>query len=269
MDSCHSKTCPTATAMARHVEVHVQTQDDFQQVSRFMSLINVPEPKAACVGHLLHKAVGLLRLCGYCPGDINLILAHASVYYDDALIAAHGRTMDEHETANVLVTLIYIAHAYVEDNTCPLNVWHQRLCRDYCQMRLLNQALFKLLRMRGFILRVDDEELSTRCSFIESRRAGPPALAPVPVPVAAVAPSLPCPSRASQCGLRSATPTHQLLQAPLTPAGRAPAQPVVASRAAPMPPRPRAGLGLPAQPWGGWMALTPGGPGPVSLSVCG
>merc|ERR1719443_2287266 len=122
------------------------------------------------------------------PGDVRVILAHASRYYDDAL-ALRSKEMDPQEMAHVLTTFMYMAHAYVEDNTCPLNIWHQRLCARYCTLPLLNTAMVKLMRMRRFILRVPEEDLALRCDCLEGCRAGPrPAAHALPAPAPPQAP---------------------------------------------------------------------------------
>lgn len=181
-------------------------QEDTWLLTRFMALVGVQEAQGPCVSQLLQNAVSLLRLCSYSPGDINIILAHASVYYDDAL-AARGREMDAQEMAHVLVTLMYIAHAYVEDNTCPLNIWHQRLCKDYCSLRLLNVALVKLLKMRRWILRIGEEDLSVRCGFLEGRSTAYPQRQPLPAATPAPAPAPARRAPAAAAALPAPAPT--------------------------------------------------------------
>lgn len=141
--------------------------DEAQLLARFSVLAHLPKKEMPIVHSLLGKTVTLLRACGYPLQDVCVILAHASVYYCDA-IAVNGREMDPNEVAHVLVALIFLAHSYVEDNTCPLNVWHQRLCKDYCNLKLLNTAVMQLMKMRHWNLRVGDKDLSLRLSFLQS-----------------------------------------------------------------------------------------------------
>jgi len=73
-----------------------------------------------------------------------------------------GSVMDSSEVGNVLVTLMFVAHCYVQDETCPLHVWHQHLFRKYCPLRTLNAAIVRLLEIRRYVLRLDSQDLSTR-----------------------------------------------------------------------------------------------------------
>jgi len=141
--------------------------DEAQLLARFAVLAHLPKMDMPIVHQLLAKTVTLLRACGYPLQDVCVILAHASVYYCDA-IAANGREMDPNEVAHVLVALIFLAHSYVEDNTCPLNIWHQRLCKDYCNLKLLNTAVMQLMKMRRWCLRVGDRDLALRLNFLQS-----------------------------------------------------------------------------------------------------
>ena len=70
--------------------------------------------------------------------------------------------MDPSEVGNVLTTLMFIAHCYVQDETCPLHVWHQHLFRKYCPLRTLNAAVVRLIEIRCYVLRLDSRGLSTR-----------------------------------------------------------------------------------------------------------
>jgi len=70
--------------------------------------------------------------------------------------------MDTCEVGNVLTTLIFIAHCYVQDETCPLQVWHQHLFKSYCTLRTLNVAIFRLMEIRRYILRLGQEDFDRR-----------------------------------------------------------------------------------------------------------
>merc|ERR1719253_1725401 len=110
---------------------------------------------------LLLRALKLLRLCDYSLEDLCSILAHASAYFIDAF-GLCGSVMDQSEVGNVLATLMFVAHCYVQDETCPLHVWHQHLFRKYCPLRTLNAAIVRLLEIRRYVLRLDSQDLSTR-----------------------------------------------------------------------------------------------------------
>merc|ERR1712113_372365 len=77
-----------------------------------------------------------------------------------------GSQMDHSEVGNVLVTLMFIAHCYVQDETCPLRVWHQHLFRKYCSLKTLNAAILRLLEIRQYVLRLETKELQRRFSYL-------------------------------------------------------------------------------------------------------
>eukprot|EP00747_Dinoflagellata_sp_TGD_P172237 gnl/TRDRNA2_/TRDRNA2_208253_c0_seq1.p1 gnl/TRDRNA2_/TRDRNA2_208253_c0~~gnl/TRDRNA2_/TRDRNA2_208253_c0_seq1.p1 ORF type:complete len:280 (+),score=45.93 gnl/TRDRNA2_/TRDRNA2_208253_c0_seq1:133-972(+) len=138
--------------------------DDIFLVSRFLELAQLSDIDGDSV-KLLLRAVKLLRLCDYSVEDICSIMAHTSWYFIDTY-ALCGRHMDASEVGNVIVTLMFISHAYVQDETCPLHVWHQHLFRRYCPLRTLNAAIVRLLEIRRYVLRVDEKELMDRYTFL-------------------------------------------------------------------------------------------------------
>jgi len=140
--------------------------DEAQLLVNFTILAKLPNTETSPVQTLMRKAIVLLRSCGYPFQDVCVILAHASVYYNDAM-AINGREMDPQEMAHVLIALTFLAHSYVEDNTCPLSVWHQRFCKDYCTLKLLNTAVMQLMKMRHWILRVGENEVALRLNFLQ------------------------------------------------------------------------------------------------------
>jgi len=107
----------------------------------------------------------MLRLCGYPRQDICCVLAHASAYFS-AVFESVGVDMDNEEAGNVLVLLMYIAHSYVNDETCPLKLWHKHLFRNYCTVKTLDLAITRLLELRGYMLRLSDRDLARRMDHL-------------------------------------------------------------------------------------------------------
>ncbi|CAJ1444537.1 unnamed protein product [Effrenium voratum] len=60
-----------------------------------------------------------MHLCDYHYADVVLTLAYASVYFRSAFTAI-GQKMSDYEAAHVCVLLIYLAHSFLLDETCPL-----------------------------------------------------------------------------------------------------------------------------------------------------
>lgn len=105
-------------------------------------------------------AVRLLHLCNYEYADVVLVLAYASVYFRNCY-ATIGSEMSPTESAHVVVLLIFLAHVFLLDETCPLRIWQKHIFRQYCTLKVLNAALFRVFQMRpGLSLRITDEEES-------------------------------------------------------------------------------------------------------------
>jgi len=104
--------------------------------------------------------VRLLHLCNYDYADVVLVLAYASVYFRNTF-STIGSEMSATESAHVVVLLIFLAHVFLLDETCPLRIWQKHIFRQYCTIKVLNAALFRVFQMRpGLSLRVSDEEES-------------------------------------------------------------------------------------------------------------
>lgn len=134
--------------------------DDVYLLGCFLELTHLQDIDGDSL-KLLFRGLRLLRLCDYSVEDICSILAHASSYFIDAYKLC-GSHMDASEVGNVLATLMFIAHSYVQDETCPLHVWHQHLFRKYCPLRTLNAAVMRLLEIRRFQLGLEQKDLSDR-----------------------------------------------------------------------------------------------------------
>jgi hypothetical protein len=136
--------------------------DDAYLLSCFLKLAEVPDISVDSV-KLLLRTLRLLKSCDYSSEDICSMLAHASAYFVDTY-ALCGASMDASEVGNVLALLIFIGHCYVQDETCKLHVWHKYLFCKYCSLHTLNEAVARLLEIRKYLLRIEDESLATRFS---------------------------------------------------------------------------------------------------------
>jgi len=104
------------------------------------------------------QSVRLMHLCDWDYADVVLVLAYASVYFRGTF-SAIGRKMSPNEAAHVTALLIYLAHAFLLDETCPLRAWQKHIFRKYCTLKVLDAALFRLFKMRpGYSLRITEEE---------------------------------------------------------------------------------------------------------------
>jgi len=142
---------------------YAQYKDDLVLVWRFTNMLAEANPAAA--GKIKHETfyktvlqgVRLMHLCDYNYSDVVVTLAYASVYFGTAF-SAIGHKMGDNEAAYVCVLLIYLAHSYVLDETCPLRFWQKHIFRKYCNVKVLDAALFRLFHRRDFRLRITEDE---------------------------------------------------------------------------------------------------------------
>eukprot|EP00929_Paragymnodinium_shiwhaense_P121458 TRINITY_DN9368_c0_g1_i1.p1 TRINITY_DN9368_c0_g1~~TRINITY_DN9368_c0_g1_i1.p1 ORF type:complete len:368 (+),score=61.45 TRINITY_DN9368_c0_g1_i1:206-1309(+) len=137
--------------------------DDILLVRRYAGLLAEAADAAMPKVHSeqLHRAVlsgvRLMHLCQYDYSDVVLTLAYASVYFQSTYELI-GDQMSNCEVAHVSVLLIYLAHTFILDETCPLRHWQKHIFRRYCTLKVLDAALFRLFRMRKFDLRITEEQ---------------------------------------------------------------------------------------------------------------
>lgn len=142
---------------------YAQYPDDLVLVWRFASLLAEATPAAADkVKHdLFYKTVlqgvRLMHLCDFNYSDLVVTLAYASNYFRSTFVAI-GDMMSGPEAAHVVTLLIFLAHCFVLDETCPLRCWQRYIFRKYCTLKVLDAALYRLFYLRGFRLQLSEEE---------------------------------------------------------------------------------------------------------------
>lgn len=107
------------------------------------------------------RMIQFLRACSYPAEDVAALLAHASAYFMDLNRRLHGR-LNGAEASNIMVAFGYIAHSYVLDETCSLANWHRFLCGQYCELKTFDAAVIRLMKLRGYVLRLSVAELERR-----------------------------------------------------------------------------------------------------------
>lgn len=150
--------------LERVAERATDTLTDIQLVTCFLELSQlpvVPHVDSSTMS-LMMQTLNLLHMCGYPKEDVCTVLAHASAYFVD-VYSQRGKRMASGEAGYILVALIYIGHSYVLDENCPLIVWHQKLLKKYCTMDMLDKAVLRLMQLRRYILRIEDEDMRNRC----------------------------------------------------------------------------------------------------------
>lgn len=100
----------------------------------------------------IYRLLRFLRSCDYNDVDIRSMLVHASVYLDEVMMPLRSD-----ELAHCFVLYVFLAHAYTQDECCPIIYWHKAMFNGYCTMASLNIAVFRLQKERNFILRINKE----------------------------------------------------------------------------------------------------------------
>lgn len=109
------------------------------------------------------NALKLLYACDYTADELCTTLAHASQYFLDL----HERVgIPADAVGRIIVLLVFMAHSYVLDETCELSLWHHTCWRGVGSLQSMNAALIRLMRLRGYVLRVPQVELQRRYAIL-------------------------------------------------------------------------------------------------------
>lgn len=144
---------------------YAQYPDDLVLVARFARLLVQACPsfadraKSQAFLQRVLQGVRLMHLCEFNYSDVVITLAYTTIYFQSTFKAI-GHLMTDGEAANVTALLIFLAHSYVLDETCPLRCWQKHIFRKYCTLKMLDAALFRLFNLRGFALRLTAAEES-------------------------------------------------------------------------------------------------------------
>lgn len=135
------------------------TADNLRVARCFADLAGLPIGNLEALD-LVMRALQLLRSCGFATHEICEVMAHASIYYKD--VSRTFGQVQPSELGYILMLLMFIAHSYVDDEHCPLRIWHKHLFVNYCDMKTLNMAVMLLLKARDHNLSVEHEEVLRR-----------------------------------------------------------------------------------------------------------
>eukprot|EP00746_Dinoflagellata_sp_MGD_P029255 gnl/MRDRNA2_/MRDRNA2_169217_c0_seq1.p1 gnl/MRDRNA2_/MRDRNA2_169217_c0~~gnl/MRDRNA2_/MRDRNA2_169217_c0_seq1.p1 ORF type:complete len:214 (+),score=43.52 gnl/MRDRNA2_/MRDRNA2_169217_c0_seq1:131-772(+) len=143
---------------------------EFSLTAALSARFGASEAEVGSAVRLVLRCLRLLHLCGYCKADIELMVVHASSYLKNLMSGFEQKSqpsMSLQEIAHIFCLLMYLAHSYIEDQNCPLSVWHQHLFRRYCDLKTLSQAVMRVLEQLAFALRIEPSELQKRLEFIQ------------------------------------------------------------------------------------------------------
>eukprot|EP00401_Gymnodinium_catenatum_P079254 CAMPEP_0117507026 /NCGR_PEP_ID=MMETSP0784-20121206/26214_1 /TAXON_ID=39447 /ORGANISM="" /LENGTH=325 /DNA_ID=CAMNT_0005302523 /DNA_START=96 /DNA_END=1074 /DNA_ORIENTATION=+ len=143
------------------------------QSARFLSLCQLDERDLRCQQAMV-RAIDMLYRCDYSVEDVCATLAHACVYFVQA--RADG-VIDESQVLQTLVLCVYIAHSYVLDESCVLDMWRLNVLPYGCTTKGLDREVGRLIMHRGYVLRVGDACLAKNfAALLEACGVGPSAL---------------------------------------------------------------------------------------------
>lgn len=153
--------------VARFTEV-VLTKADCPAASALLPTGPISAEACSAMRPIL-RCIRLMHLCGFCTSDIELVTAHAAVYLEECLeqLKADGEgSMKLRELSLIVCVLLFIAHSWVLDKTCPLKTWHEHAFAQHCKLPTLNAAILRLMEQRGYVLRVSPEDLEAHLNFL-------------------------------------------------------------------------------------------------------
>jgi hypothetical protein len=75
--------------------------------------------------------------------------------------------MEDNERVSIAVLQCYNAHCYLVDEACPMKYWQQSIYADYCDVRVLNLASLKLLKILKFNLSLSEEEVNAELELLK------------------------------------------------------------------------------------------------------
>lgn len=157
---------------------YAQYTDDIFLVWRFVTLISSSvsaEDEAKVKHEELYKrvmqGVRLMHMCEYNYSDVVLTLAYASVYFGHTF-GLIGQKMGHREAAHVCVLMVFLAHCFVLDENCPLRCWQEHIFNNYCTLKTLDKALFRMFEVRSFALRITKEEEKHALSMLVCQQNG-------------------------------------------------------------------------------------------------
>eukprot|EP00435_Cladocopium_sp_Y103_P048575 s504_g14.t1 len=108
----------------------------------------------------VHQTIKLLQACRFCSHDIVLCFSYACSYAGRVFPLMAGLLGDA-EAVHICILLVFLAHCFVLDETCPMREWHKHIFRRYCSLKKMDTALFSIFSMLEFHLSIPAEEEAT------------------------------------------------------------------------------------------------------------
>lgn len=132
--------------------------DDVYVCQRFSDAARIGVDNVAC-RQMVMRMIRMLRLCDYDTSLILQVLATALVHLGKVFRVTDKR-MEDNERVSIAVLQCYNSHCYLVDEACPMKYWQQSIYADYCDVRVLNLASLKLLKILKFNLSITEEDVN-------------------------------------------------------------------------------------------------------------
>jgi len=140
--------------------------EDVQLGQRFSDYVRLGKDNGPC-RQMVMRMIRMLRLCDYEADMIVLVLAVALVHLDRIFRVTDTR-MEDTERVSIAVLQCFNAHCYVLDEACPMKYWQSNIYSSYCNVKVLNSASYKLLKILKYNLAVTEEEVVAKKAFLEA-----------------------------------------------------------------------------------------------------
>jgi hypothetical protein len=139
--------------------------DDVYVCQRFSDAAHIGVDNVSC-RQMVMRMIRMLRLCDYDTSLILHVLAAALVHLARVFRVTDKR-MEDNERVSIAVLQCYNAHCYLVDEACPMKYWQQSIYADYCDVRVLNLASLKLLKILKFNLSLSEEEVNVELELLK------------------------------------------------------------------------------------------------------
>lgn len=105
----------------------------------------------------VHQTIKLLQACHFCSHDIVLCFSYACSYAGRVFPLMAG-VLGDAEAVHICILLVFLAHSFILDETCPMREWHKHIFQRYCSLKKMDTALFSVFSMLEFHLSIPAEE---------------------------------------------------------------------------------------------------------------
>jgi hypothetical protein len=139
--------------------------DDVYVCQRFADAARIGVDNVAC-RQMVMRMIRMLRLCDYDSALILYVLSTALVHLAKVFRVTDKR-MEDNERVSIAVLQCYNSHCYLVDEACPMKYWQQSIYADYCDVKVLNQAALKLLKILKFNLSVTVEDVNAELEVLK------------------------------------------------------------------------------------------------------